>query len=199
LETELTEQESQYLKTETLINDKTEMLLKTDQETYLMMKMFKWWIHHQLYQQLQHHKQSSNHNLSLQILIWKKQKDSGDPKRIILFRQFVHSNNRNNNNSKTDPSTKTTTDPIRANKDFQITNLHNPQGDISKVKMGTLLSHLEGHKLHMKPAPGAHQLAASLLQEVNLGKPDFKNQITPPSSKWLFLRFFFVTTKRSNF
>jgi hypothetical protein len=138
---------------------------------------------HQLYRHLHHHRQTSNHNLSLQILIWKKQKDSGDPKQIILFRQSVHSNN-HNNNSKTDPLT--TTNPTRANNVFQITNpgnLHNPQGDISKVTMGTILSHLEGHKPHMKTEPGAHQLAASLLQEVNLGKPDFKNQTTPLSPR----------------
>jgi hypothetical protein len=123
--------------------------------------------------------------LSLQILIWKKQKDSGDPKRIILFRQFVHSNNLNNSN-KTDPSTTTTTNLNKANNVFQITNpdnLHNLQGDISKVTTGTLLSHLEGHKLHMKIEPGAHQLTDSLLQEVNLGKLDFKNRTTPPSPR----------------
>ena len=41
LKTELTEQENQDLKTETLIKDKIEMLLKTDPETFLMMMMFK--------------------------------------------------------------------------------------------------------------------------------------------------------------
>jgi hypothetical protein len=122
--------------------------------------------------------------LSLQILIWKKQKDSGDPKWIILFRQFVLSTNLNNSNI-TD-STTTTTDLTKANNVFQITNpdnLHNPQADISKVTMGTLLSHLIGHKLHFKTEPGVHQLAANLLQEVNPGKPDFKNQTTPPSPR----------------
>jgi hypothetical protein len=124
--------------------------------------------------------------LFLQTLIWKRQKDSGDLKQIILFKQFVHNNN-HNNNSKTDPSA-TTIDPTRANKDFQITNpgnLHNPQGDINKATMGTLLSQPTGHKLHLKIEQGVHQLAVNLLQEVNqainLGKTDFKNQTTPPS------------------
>jgi hypothetical protein len=123
--------------------------------------------------------------LSLQIPIWKKQKDSGDLKQIILFRQFVHNNNLNNNN-KTDPSA--TTDPTRANKDFQITNpgnLHNPQVDTNKVTIDTLLSQPTDHKLHMKIEQGVHQLAVNLLQEanlqINLGKPGFKNQTTPPS------------------
>jgi hypothetical protein len=124
--------------------------------------------------------------LFLQTLIWKKQKDSGDPKQIILFKQSVHNNN-HNNNSKTDPSATATIDPTRANKDFQITNpdnLHNPQGDINKVTMGTPLSKTTGHKLHLKTEQGVHQLAANLPQEVNLvinlGRPDFKNQTTPP-------------------
>jgi hypothetical protein len=49
--------------------------------------------------------------------------------------------------------------------------------------MGTPLNHLKGHTLHLKTEPGAHQLAANLLQEVNPGKPDFKNQTTPPSPR----------------
>ena len=108
-----------------------------------------------------------------------------DPKQITHFKQFVHNNN-HNNSSKTDPSATTATDPTRANRDFQITspgNLHNPQGDISKVITGILLSHLEDHKLHMKIEPGVHQLIVRLLQEVNLGKLDFKNQTTPPSPR----------------
>jgi hypothetical protein len=50
--------------------------------------------------------------------------------------------------------------------------------------MGTLLSKTTGHKLHLKTEQGVHQLAVNLLQEVNLvinlGRPDFKNQTTPP-------------------
>jgi hypothetical protein len=124
--------------------------------------------------------------LSLQIPIWKKPKDSGDLKQITLFKQFVHNNN-HSNNSKTDPSATTTIDKTRANKDFQTTNpgnLHNPQADISKVTMGTLLSKTTGHKLPLKTEQGVHQLAVNLLQEVNLvinlGKQNFKNQTTPP-------------------
>jgi hypothetical protein len=128
--------------------------------------------------------------LSLQTPIWKKPNDSGDLKQTTLFKQFVHNNNNHNNNSKTDPSATATIDKTRANKDFQTTNpgnLHNPQGDINKVTMGTLLSKTTGHKLHLKTEQGVHQLAANLLQEVNLvinlGKLDFKNQTTPPSPR----------------
>jgi hypothetical protein len=44
--------------------------------------------------------------------------------------------------------------------------------------MGTLLSHLEELKPHMKADQEAHQLVANLLQEVNLGKTDNRNQIS---------------------
>jgi hypothetical protein len=126
--------------------------------------------------------------LSLQTPIWKKPNDSGDLKQTTLFKQFVHNyNNNHNNNSKTDPSATAIIDKTRANKDFQTTNpgnLHNPQEDINKVTMGTLLNKTTGHKLPLKTEQGVHQLAANLLQEVNLvinpGKQDFKNQTTPP-------------------